>query len=83
MTERPQVTYPCRWDFRLVGLTAAEIQAAVREVVLDLAHELEPSNASAGGKYVSMRLRLVVESESQRHALFNDLAGHTAIRFVL
>ena len=46
-------------------------------------HTLKPSKQSSGGKYLSMTLDMVVDSEKERNELFASLCGQPAIRMVI
>jgi len=80
---RPEIVYPCRWSYRIVGTSAAAIRALVAEVAGNAAHALEPSRASASGRYVSFHLTLHVRDEDHRLEVFHALAAHASVRYVL
>ncbi len=79
----PQIHYPAIWAYRLIGEDEEAIRQAVVEVVGELDFELRPGNESAGGRYRSLSLELVVSSHEQRRAIFQGLAEHPDIRVVI
>lgn len=81
--QSPEIEYPCRWSYRIVGTCADSIRARVVEVAGEIEFELEPSKASSSGKYVSFQLTLLVRDETHRHEVFHALAADESVRFVL
>lgn len=80
---KPDITYPCSWSYKVIGLDEGALRLAVAEVVGDCVHTLSAGNESAGGKYVSLGLEAQVADEAQRLDIFKRLAAHPAIRFVI
>ncbi len=81
--QSPEIDYPCRWSYRIIGTCADSIRSLVVTVAGDDAHDLEPSRASSSGKYVSFKLTLLVRDEAHRHEIFHALAVHETVRHVL
>lgn len=79
----PEIDYPCPWSYTLIGRDLDGLRAAVAQVLGPRAHELVVSNTSPRGKYRSMRLEVVVQDEPDRLKLFDALAAHEDVRFVL
>jgi len=80
---KPDIRYPTTWGYRIVGPSEEDIRALVGEVVGESEHELLMGNESSGGKYVSMNLRLLVESEAERLRVYEQLQASEAVRLVL
>jgi putative lipoic acid-binding regulatory protein len=80
---RPQIDYPITWSYQVIGSDEALMREAVARLVAARAHTLERTKTSRTGKYCSLRLELVVVDEADRLALFEALATHAAVRFVL
>ena len=81
--EKPEITYPCRWGYRVIGTGREAIRAAIDEVVGDHDHTLEPSNTSASGKYVSYRLEVLVADEAHRVRIYEALGQFACIKIIL
>jgi putative lipoic acid-binding regulatory protein len=81
--QSPEIAYPCRWSYRIVGTSADAIRALVARLAGNALHELAPSRESASGKYVSFRFSMIVRDEAHRHEIFHALAAHETIRYVL
>jgi putative lipoic acid-binding regulatory protein len=81
-TRKPDIDYPCQWEFRLIGTDKEQICRAVSEIICH-EHQLAPANSSKGGKYHSMCLQLVVENEESRNSYFRRLRQHPAIKMVI
>ena len=81
--QSPEIAYPCRWTYRIVGTSAEDIRALVTRLAGNALHELAPSRASASGKYVSFRFTLIVRDEAHRYEIFHALSADETIRYVL
>ena len=81
-TEKPDISYPCAWSYRVVGTDPAAMRQAIDAVVI-VPHTVTESRVSSGGKYTSLSVDLTVETEVQRLGFFDGLAKHPAIRVVL
>lgn len=88
---KPEIEYPCPWDYKVIGTNEETLRSAVSECLQTaLNHasgerefELGTSRTSEGGKYVSLRLNLMVFDETERNTIFATLANHPEIRIVI
>ena len=81
--ERPEIVYPCRWEYKAIGSSREHMEAAIVAIVQDLDYTLDFSHTSSTGKYCSFLLAVMVESEEHRNAIFEALRTHRDIRMVL
>jgi hypothetical protein len=80
---RPEIDYPVRWTYKVIGEEESRVRAAVMEVLASREFELTPSHRSRHGTYVSFSLDVVVEDESVRNGIFVGLGARPEIRYVL
>ncbi len=80
---KPDIFYPCRWQFRLIGEERAAIIQAVEAVVDLSACAITEGNVSSGGRYLSVNLEMTVNDEVERLRLYQQFAASSAIRVVL
>ena len=66
-TGKPEIVYPCRWEYKTIGADEDEMRAAIAEIVVYLDHSLSSSNTSRTGRYCSLLLAVTVRSESHRN----------------
>jgi len=86
-----EIEYPCPWDFKIIGTSEDEMRAAVQVSLKEALNgasgerefELGTSRTSNGGKYISLRLNLMVLDESERNSIFSSLASQPEIRIVI
>lgn len=83
MRERPEITYPCRWSYVVVGEGEAELMAHITVSVGGAEHEKSTSRNSSSGKYVSIEVTVLVQDEEQRLSVFRALGSHPAVRVVI
>lgn len=82
-TENGCVAYPCQWSYRVIGQDREDVRAAVEAVLSGREFLLYYSKSSAGGKYHSWHIDLVVCDEEERNLLFGQLKGHPAVLMVI
>ncbi len=80
---KPDIFYPCRWQFRLIGEERAAIIKAVEAVVDLSACAITEGNVSSGGRYLSVNVEMTVNDEAERLRLYQQFAANSAIRVVL
>ena len=80
---RPEIEYPCRWEYKTIGSSQELMQAAIVEVLADLDYTVDFSNVSRTGKYCSLVVVVTVDSEEHRNSIFAALRTHRHIRMVL
>jgi putative lipoic acid-binding regulatory protein len=80
---RAEIDYPCVWQYKVIGINCQALQAAVAEELGDNPYSLSASKKSGAGRYLSMNLEVTVNSDEQRQALYQSLAGHPAVKTVL
>lgn len=81
--DRPEITYPCRWTYRIVGTDAPSIRRRVEAVAGARPHELAPSQESSKGNYVSLRFEIEVTDQADRDRIFAVLQADPSIKMVL
>lgn len=79
----PSIDYPTPWGYRIVGTSEETMRAHVKDILAGVEHELVVGRQSRGGRYVSLHLSLVVADEAQRLSIYEQLARHESIRFVV
>lgn len=80
---KPQIQYPCRWQFRLIGEERAAVIAAINAVVDATGCEISDGNVSSGGRYLSVNVEMTVDGEAERQRLYQRFAADPAIKVVL
>jgi putative lipoic acid-binding regulatory protein len=80
---RPRIDYPLRWTYKVIGSDAREIGNAVAGVLEGRDYELSFSNFSPRGRYLSMTLEVLVESDEVRNRIFASLGALPEVKIVL
>jgi putative lipoic acid-binding regulatory protein len=80
---KPLLQYPCSWEYKAIGRDEDLMRQAIAEILLDREHSLTFSRASRTGRYCSMLIEMVIESEEQRLAIYEALREHRHITMVL
>jgi len=80
---KPEITYPCLWQYRIIGEDRAAMLEAITVGVAASASTVKDANVSSGGRYISLSLEVTVNSDAERLCIYQLLAGHPAIRMVL
>jgi putative lipoic acid-binding regulatory protein len=80
---RPEIDYPTKWEYKIIGSNVDEMISVVESVVVDHEYEITPSNISLKAKYFSLNVTVVVPSEIIRDKIFQNFTDHPAIKFVI
>lgn len=80
---KPEIQYPCLWQFRLIGEDRDAILEAIGAAVNGRRCRITDGNVSSGGRYRTLHLELTVQDEAERLQLQEAFSRHPAIRVVL
>ena len=81
--KKPEIAYPCSWQYKVIGTAMDEILDAICSVIGDHDHSISESKASSKGKYLSMNLEMEVESEEMRNLIFMKLQSHPNLKMII
>jgi putative lipoic acid-binding regulatory protein len=81
--KRPNISYPCEWDYRVIGNDVEKMLSAIEIAANGLEYEVKPSNVSKNGKYFSINMKLTVSSEEERDLIFQNLDSHENVIMVI
>lgn len=81
--QRPQITYPCPWTYKVIGEDRGLLDAAISTACAPHAVLISPSHQSSKGRYLSVNAEVVVPNEEVRLAIFERLKASLAVKFVL
>jgi putative lipoic acid-binding regulatory protein len=82
-SKRPNIKYPCNWDYKVIGTNVDEMFKAIEEVVEGFEFKISSSNVSSKGKYFSLNLKVFVTSEEVRDIIFAKLEANEFVKMVL
>lgn len=81
---RPMLTYPLEWEYRVIGADEIQVRAAIARVMGARVHVVAESGVkSRAGRWVSVHVDLVVQTEQERDQLHADLVADPAVRMVM
>jgi putative lipoic acid-binding regulatory protein len=78
-----QLTYPCEWPYVVIGANENELRAAIANIVQNRTHTISLSHTSAKGKYISLKVLVVVLTEEDRLGIYHALNDHPATKVVI
>lgn len=79
---KPIITYPTKWEYRVIGKSEMKIKKAVFEIISEV-YSLETKNKSPKGKFVSLNLIILVNSGEERDEIFKNLSNHKDIMTII
>lgn len=80
---KPVVTYPCSWEFKVIGFDAGLIRQAIARAVGNAEHSAADSRQSSTGKYRSVALTMTVRDEAHRDGVFAALRDNKDVIMVI
>lgn len=81
--QKPEIEYPCNWDYKIIGSDVEEMINAIEMVVSEMDYKISSSNVSSKGNYFSLNLTVYVTSEIIRDIIFSKLSSNEFIKMVL
>lgn len=78
---RPDIEYPCLWEYRVIGSDREEMIQAIRQIVGNRSHKLVDGNRK--GRWLSLSLELRVHDETERNDLYVSLKEIEGVKMVL
>ncbi len=81
--QKLELNYPCDWVYKVIGTSDKEVRDAISEIMFEREHDLNLSNRSSKGKFISFTLKTVVHNENDRVDLFKLLSEHSKVIRVL
>ena len=81
--DKPEIDYPTRWGFKLIGRDKEALHKAIKEVMGDKEHLSAAGNASKTGKFHSYNASCEVEDQEERDRLFKAFQDHDDIDMVI
>lgn len=81
--EKPKIDYPCPWLYKVIGADENDLRKAIEVVCGKDNLLISKSHTSSGGKYCSLNVEIVVESDENRLAYYQNLKNHAAVKVIL
>jgi len=86
MPERPDITYPTSWGFKLIGRDKEALLKCIKEIMKEVGekeHLCTLGNASRTGKFHSYNASCTVETEEERNRIFKYFEAHDDVDMVI
>jgi hypothetical protein len=80
---RPEIDYPCSWEYRLIGYNEDLMRRAISDVLGERGCLVSFSKQSRRGRYLSLSVELQVPDEQTRTGLFHAFKQHPDVLYVL
>jgi Uncharacterized conserved protein len=80
--EEASIDYPCEWVYKVIGSDKESVHNAIASIVQDSAYQINDSNSSKTGKYLSFNVTVLVGDEAYRNKIYQAFKGHDDIKFV-
>ena len=80
---KPEIDYPCVWQYKVIGTSEQELRQAIAQVAANSDHTVALSKNSATGKYCSLNLEMTVLDEAHRLSTYEALFRHGSVKIVL
>ncbi len=80
---KPEIEYPCQWSYKIIGSDSLAITNKISEILDNRDYNLNLSNHSRTGKFVSFNCSLEVASESERNEIFQQLQQIPTVKMVI
>lgn len=82
-SKKPNIEYPCNWDYKVIGTNVDEMIKAIEQVAVGMEYKISSSNVSSKGNYFSLGLKVYVTSGVIRDIIFAKLKESEFVKMVL
>ncbi len=83
LSAKPEIEYPCEWGYKLIGTDIAALQAVIFDIVGERPYTTKGGNSSSKGKFHSLNMSCMVESQEDRDKIFKAFSDHKDIKMVI
>lgn len=80
---KPEITYPCVWQYKVIGRDSDRIKMAIEEICAPVPVSIRYSHSSSSGKYHSYNAEIEVQDEEARISIYRALHNHPDIQMVI
>ncbi len=81
--QKIEITYPCEWEIKIIG-SDEKIMRNVTDCILEeRSYTVLRSNASRTGKYLTLKIKLVLQSAEEKQDIYAKFTSDKEIKFVL
>ena len=80
--EKISIDYPCEWVYKIIGSDKESVHNAIASIIQDSEYQINDSNTSKTGKYLSFDVKVVVGDEAYRNKIYQAFKEHDDIKFV-
>ena len=81
---KPQIDYPCRWSYRIIGLHKEHVIEAINRVFEGKEVDISPiEHHSSHNKYVAINCSTIVDTDEERVRFFDGLVAQYGIVMVI
>jgi putative lipoic acid-binding regulatory protein len=80
--EETSIDYPCEWIYKVIGSDKESVHNAIVSIIQGNKYQIDDSNSSKSGKYLSFDVTVMVGDEEYRNKIYQALKGHDDIKFV-
>lgn len=83
---RPDIDYPTKWDYKLIGKDLDKLVDCVKLIMKetgDKTYTCTQGNVSRTGKFHSYNTSCTVDSEEERNKIFKYFEGHDDVDMVI
>jgi putative lipoic acid-binding regulatory protein len=76
------IDYPCKWPYKIIGSDPVLIEEEISAKLDHLQFEMNISNQSKKGRYVSFQVEVYVADNDERMAVFDILKNISTVKIV-
>jgi len=81
--ERPDISYPTNWGFKLIGRDKDKLLTCIKEAMGEKKHLCSLGNTSKKGKFHSYNASCTVGTEEERNKIFKYFEDHKDVNMVI
>ncbi len=81
------ITFPCTFPLKVMGVNQEDFESLVLEIIQKhtsiAAEGVVTSRLSRGGRFISLTVHILAESQEQLDAIYRELSAHPQVLMML
>jgi putative lipoic acid-binding regulatory protein len=78
-----ELEYPCNWNYKVIINTHCNMEHIAKNVLKDRIYEIKKGNKSKDKNYTTYKISLLVHSDEDRVAIFEEFKKEDCVKIVL
>ena len=81
--QKVEITYPREWEIKIIGSDEKTMRDSTDCILKERSYTVLRSNTSRTGKYLTLKIKLILQSAEEKQDIYAKYSSDKEIKFVL